>query len=100
MAQVLGLSQMVAQGDHKSLLAAWWESRSATSRFCEPMAAALGIAVSSLVGLMAGVLPALRTARLEPAEGLRLKRFLCGSQQHGRAFGLTAMVVLLPMHLK
>jgi putative ABC transport system permease protein len=35
------------------------------------IAAALGIFASSLVGLLAGVLPALRAARLEPAEALR-----------------------------
>jgi putative ABC transport system permease protein len=35
------------------------------------MAAALGILASSLTGLLAGVLPALRAARLEPAEALR-----------------------------
>ncbi len=35
------------------------------------LAAVLGIAASSLVGLLAGVLPALRAARLEPAEALR-----------------------------
>lgn len=34
-------------------------------------AAALGVLASSLVGLMAGVLPALRAARLQPAEALR-----------------------------
>jgi putative ABC transport system permease protein len=35
------------------------------------IAAALGILASSLTGLLAGVLPALRAARLEPAEALR-----------------------------
>lgn len=35
------------------------------------MAAILGISASSLVGLLAGVLPALRAARLHPAEALR-----------------------------
>lgn len=35
------------------------------------MAAVLGIVASSLVGFMAGVLPALRAARLHPAEALR-----------------------------
>ena len=35
------------------------------------MAALLGVIASSLVGLLAGVLPALRAARLHPAEALR-----------------------------
>jgi len=35
------------------------------------LAAALGIFASSLVGLLAGILPALRAARLQPAEALR-----------------------------
>ena len=34
-------------------------------------AALLGVVASSLVGLLAGVLPALRAARLHPAEALR-----------------------------
>jgi ABC-type antimicrobial peptide transport system permease subunit len=35
------------------------------------MAALLGVLASTVVGLMAGVLPALRAARLHPAEALR-----------------------------
>lgn len=35
------------------------------------LAAALGLLASSVVGLLAGVLPALRAARLQPAEALR-----------------------------
>jgi putative ABC transport system permease protein len=53
-----GVGQLAASRMHLGTASPW-------------LAAALGLLASSLVGLLAGVLPALRAARLEPAEALR-----------------------------
>ncbi|HMA91236.1 MAG TPA: FtsX-like permease family protein, partial [Polyangiaceae bacterium] len=54
-----------------SLGSNWIAERLALGNVISWKAAVLGLALSSLFGLLAGVLPARRAARLEPVEALR-----------------------------